>query len=93
MDPETGREVTKNVAAWLDPATRLVTLTTIFEEGPPGTPPVRWTRSDALRLLTVDELASFAVAAGLELEQLAGDHELGPLEPGSDRVILVARKP
>ena len=91
-DPETGREVTKTVAAWFDPATRLVTLTTIFEDGLPGAPAVRWTRADALRLITVDELASFARTAGLEVEQLAGDHELGPLEPGSDRVVLVARK-
>jgi SAM-dependent methyltransferase len=92
-DPETGRDVTKTVAAWFDPATRLVTLTTIFEEGSPGAAAARWTRIDALRLITVDELASFAEAAGLEVEQLAGDHELGPLEPGSDRVVLVARKP
>lgn len=91
-DPETGNEVTKTVAAWFDPATRLVTLTTIFEEGAAGEAPIRWTRSDALRLITVDELASFADAAGLEVEQLAGDHGLGPLEPGSERVVLVARK-
>jgi SAM-dependent methyltransferase len=92
-DPETGAEVTKTVAAWFDSATRLVTLTTIFEEGAPGAAPARWTRVDALRLITVDELASFAGAAGLEVEQLAGDHELGPLAPDSDRVVLVARKP
>ena len=91
-DPETGNAVTKTVAAWFDPATRLVTLTTIFDEGPPGESPIRWTRSDALRLVTVDELASFATAAGLQVEQLAGDHELGPLQPDSERVVLVARK-
>ena len=91
-DPETGNAVTKTVAAWFDPATRLVTLTTIFNEGPPGEPPIRWTRSDALRLVTVHELVSFATAAGLEVEQLAGDHELGPLQPDSERVVLVARK-
>jgi hypothetical protein len=84
--------VTKTVAAWLDPATRLVTLTTIFDEGEPGQPPVRWTRSDALRLVTVDELASYAEAAGLVVEQLAGDYALGPLDAGSDRVVLIARK-
>ena len=37
-DPETGREVTKTVAAWYDPIRRLVTLTTIFEEGGEGPP-------------------------------------------------------
>ena len=92
-DPDTGSEVTKTVAAWFDSATRLVTLTTIFEEGAPGAAPARWTRVDALRLITVDELASFARAAGLEVEQLAGDHELGSLAPDSDRVVMVARKP
>ena len=92
VDPETGHEVTKTVAAWFDPATRLVTLTTIFEEAEQGGAPIRWTRSDALRLLTADELGAYAAAAGLEVEQLAGDHDLGPLEPGSDRVVLVARK-
>jgi len=92
-DPETRLEVTKAVAAWFDPVTRLVTLTTIFEEGRPGDPPARWMRSDALRLVTVDELASFATAAGLVVEQLAGDHQLGPLEPVSDRVVLIARRP
>jgi hypothetical protein len=92
-DPETGRDVTKTAAAWLDPANRLVTLMTLFDEGLPGEPPVRWTRTDALRLITPDELAGFAAAAGLEVEQLAGDHELGRLGPGSDRVVLVARRP
>ena len=92
-DPEAGRTVTKTVAAWFDPATRLVTLTTMFDEGQAGDPPARWTRSDALRLLTVDELVSFAEAAGLEIEQLAGGYDLGPLEPGSDRAVMVARRP
>jgi SAM-dependent methyltransferase len=91
-DPETGNQVTKTVAAWFDPGSRLVTLTTIFDEGHAGASPIRWTRSDALRLVTVDELVAFAREAGLEVEQLAGDHGLGPLEGGSDRVILVARK-
>jgi SAM-dependent methyltransferase len=92
-DPETGRQVTKTAAAWFDPATRLVTLTTLFDEGVPGEPPIRWTRSDALRLVNVDELVAYTEAAGLEVDQLAGDHDLGPLEPGSERVVLIARKP
>jgi ubiquinone/menaquinone biosynthesis C-methylase UbiE len=92
-DAATGREVTKQLAAWYEHLRRLVTLTTIFEEGAPGQPPSRWIRQDALRLISADELAAFATDAGLEVEQLAGDHELGPLDPASDRVILVARKP
>ena len=92
-DPDTGREVTKQMAAWYEHLHRLATLTTIFEEAAPGEAPVRWIRQDALRMVSPDELVGFAEAAGLEVEQLAGDHALGPLEPGSDRVVLVARKP
>jgi len=91
-DPETGLEVTKQSAAWFDPTSRLVTLTTIFEEGAPGTAPVRWTRHDALRFITADELVSYATDAGLQVELLAGDHDLSPLSPGSDRAVLLARK-
>jgi len=91
-DRETGREVTKQLAAWYEHLHRTVTLTTIFDEGTPGTPPARWVRQDALRLISADELIGFADAAGLEIERLAGDYDLRPLEPGSDRVVLVARK-
>ena len=91
-EPATGLEVTKTSAAWFDPTSRRVTLTTIFEEGAPGGPTVRWLRNDALRLVTADELIGYAADAGLEVEQLGGDHELGPLGAGADRVVLVARK-
>ena len=93
VDPASGREVTKTAAAWYDETTRVVTLVTMFEEGPPGAAPVRWTRSDAMRLIGADELRAFAEDAGLVVEQLAGDHELGPFGPGSERAVLVARRP
>jgi SAM-dependent methyltransferase len=93
IDPASGAQVTKASAAWFDPTRRLVTLTTVFEEGEQGAPPVRWTRSDALRLVTADELMAYAADAGLMVEQMAGDHDLGPLGAGADRVVLVARKP
>jgi SAM-dependent methyltransferase len=92
-DPETGLEVTKQSAAWFDPVARVVTLVTLFDEGRPGEPPIRWTRNDVLRFVTVDELISYATDAGLQVEQVAGDHELNPLSPGSDRAVLLARKP
>ncbi|HEX3266226.1 MAG TPA: class I SAM-dependent methyltransferase [Candidatus Limnocylindrales bacterium] len=92
-DPDTGHQVTKTMAAWYDHVRRLVTLTTFFDEGDPGAAPVRWLREDPLRLIGVDELVGFARDAGLDIDRLAGDHDLEPLEPGSDRVVLVARKP
>jgi SAM-dependent methyltransferase len=92
-DPETGRHVTKVAAAQHDASTGIVSLTTIFEEGGQGGPVIRWVRRDVLRLASADELRDFATGAGLEVETVAGDYDLGPLGGGGDRAILVARKP
>jgi SAM-dependent methyltransferase len=92
-DPATGRDVVKLAAAWYDGATRAVTVTTIFDEAGPGEPPARWTRVDALRLISADELRVAAEDAGLIVEVVAGDYDLTPLGPGADRAILVARRP
>ena len=54
---------------------------------------MRWVRVDRLRLVGPDELVGFAEAAGLVVDALAGDYDLGPLELGAERVILVARRP
>lgn len=91
-DPDRGRQVVKSWAATHDAATQSVVLTTIYDEGAPGEPPVRWARRDAMRLVTADELRGFAEAAGLEVEVLAGGYELEPLGSGSDRAVLVARR-
>ena len=92
-DPETGRTVSKTGSAVFDAATGVVRLTTIFDAGRPGEAPVRWVRVDRLRVVGPDELVAFAEAAGLEVDTLAGDYGLGPLEAGADRVVLLARKP
>lgn len=92
-DPATGRTVTKTWSASHDPADQSVTLTTIYDEGLPGRPAVRWVRRDGLRLVTADELVGFAEAAGLRVETLAGGYDLRPLTPGDERAILVARRP
>ena len=91
-DPETGHLVTKTGSAQHDAATGMVTLTTIYEEGPQGAPPARWLRRDRLRLVSADELAGFAEDAGLRVELLAGGYDLDVLGPGSDRVVIVAVK-
>ena len=92
-EPETGRTVTKTGSALWDPVTGTVRLTTIFDAGHPGESPVRWVRVDRLRLVGPDELVAMAEAAGLEVETLAGDYDLGPIELGAERVVLVARRP
>ncbi|HET7701954.1 MAG TPA: class I SAM-dependent methyltransferase [Candidatus Limnocylindrales bacterium] len=92
-EPESGREVTKMAAARHDPATATVDLTAIYEEAAPGDRPVRWIRRDALRLVGADELRAMASAAGLVVDELAGGYGLEPLGPGSERAILIARRP
>ena len=92
-DPETGHTVTKSGSAVWDPGRNAVGLTTIFESGLQGQPPVRWVRVDRLRLVAPEELTAMAEAAGLVIETLAGDYDLGPLEHGSERVVMLARKP
>ncbi len=92
-DPESGHPVTKIASAQHDAARQRVTLTTIYEEGEPGTPPARWVRVDRLRLVSGDELRGMAEDAGLEIEQLAGGYDLEPIGPTSERAILVAVRP
>jgi len=92
IDPETGRQVTKVAAAQHDASSGIVNLTSIFEEGRAGEATARWIRRDVLRLVSADELKDFATSAGLEVETVAGDYDLGPLGSGGDRAILVAHK-
>jgi SAM-dependent methyltransferase len=91
-DPETGRLVVKTTAAVYEPSNACLELTTIYDEGRPGEPAVRWLRSDRLRLVSADELRAFAEDAGLAVETVAGSYDLEPIGPGSERAILVATK-
>jgi SAM-dependent methyltransferase len=91
-DPESGRPVTKIASAQHDAARQAVTLTTIYEEGEPGAPADRWVRVDRLRLVSGDELRGMAEDAGLEVERLAGDYDLGPIGPSSERAVLIAMR-
>lgn len=93
VDPETGRVVVKLGSAVHDAASQTVILTTIYDEGSPGEPAIRWTRTDRLRLVSADELRGFAEDAGLEVEVIAGGYDLEPIGPGSERAILIGVKP
>jgi SAM-dependent methyltransferase len=91
-DPETGRLVVKTASAVYESSSGCLDLTAIYEEGAQGEPPVRWLRTDRLRLVSADELRSFAQDAGLGVELLAGGYDMEPMGPGSERAILVATK-
>ena len=93
VDPETGRTVIKTGSALHDGASQTVHLTTIYDEGAQGEPPIPWSRTDRIRLVGAEELVVFAEAAGLEVELLARGYDLEPIGPGADRAILVAMRP
>ncbi len=91
-DPETGERVAKVASAQHDAATATVTLSQSFDAWPPDGGPLRRTsRVDVLRLVGVDELVGLATAAGLEVERLAGDHQMTAFGPGAERTVLLAR--
>jgi SAM-dependent methyltransferase len=92
-DPETGRTVVKTGAALHDSTSQTVQLTSIYDEGGQGEPPVRWLRSDRVRLVGADELRATAEAAGLIVEVVAGGYDLEPIGPGAGRAVLVAVRP
>jgi SAM-dependent methyltransferase len=92
-DPEHGRWVTKTAAAQHDGAMGTVALTTFFDEGDPGQPPVRWFRRDVVRLTSADEQRALAESAGLEVELISGGYDLEPLGPHDDRLVVLARRP
>lgn len=92
-DVERGVVVTKAGSAIHDAATGTIQLTAIYEESAQGEPVRRWVRHDRLRLVSADELASFAEDAGLEVELVAGGYDLQPLGPGADRAIVIAVRP
>jgi len=88
-----GRVLTKLGSAIHDPSTQVVTLTTIYDEGRPGEPAVRWLRTDRLRLVSADELRALAEDVGFEIETVAGGYGLDPAGPTGERAILVAVRP
>ena len=92
-DPSSGQTVMKSASAVYDSASRALTLTTIFDSFDPGGPVTRHVREDALHLIAAGDLRLYAEDAGLEVEMLAGDYDLAPLQPGDGRAILVARRP
>jgi SAM-dependent methyltransferase len=92
-DPESGRTVIKTGSATHHPATQTIDLTTVYDESDQGETPIRWLRTDRIRLVGADELRGFAEAAGLEVELVAGGYDLAPIGPGSERAILVAVRP
>lgn len=75
-----------------DPAQQVRDLTVIYDvAGPDGL--VRRSRGrHRLRYVSRFELELLLEVAGLRVEDVAGDYDLGPLTPESERMIVVARR-
>jgi len=89
-DPETGDQVSKSVRATFDPGTRRATIDTHFDAVRAGQPPQRVSRRDEVHFPTRGELFEMLHTAGLEPQQIAGGYDMSPLDPDSERVIVVA---
>jgi SAM-dependent methyltransferase len=90
-DPEApGISVARLSSARHDPVTASATLSVFYDATDASGAVRRVMRSDRLHLVSVHQLEEAAVAAGLEVEILAGDHQATPLGPFSPRVVLIA---
>jgi hypothetical protein len=90
-DPEApGTTVVRMSSARHDAVTASTMLTLVYDATDASGHLRRVSRSDRLHLLTVQQLEDAAVSAGLQVEVLAGDHQVTPLGPFSPRVVLIA---
>lgn len=93
IDPETGDEVTKAMAARHDVDADTVELIQIFESTPShGGVLSRVIKTDKLHLISADRLVELAQEAGFGEVRLLWDHLATPYGAASHRAILVARK-
>jgi SAM-dependent methyltransferase len=90
-DAEMGEHVSKSTAARYSSGDRTARITTLFDAWRDGAAPVRTLREDTITFTTADELMRFAEDAGLAVETIGGDYEMGQFDGDSDRVVMVCR--
>jgi hypothetical protein len=90
-DPQTGEHVSKTTSARYQSAARRATVTSFFDAWHDGEGPRRTMRHDTVSFISAAELGSLAEAAGLRVDQVAGDYEMGDFAADSDRVVMVCR--
>jgi SAM-dependent methyltransferase len=88
-DDETGARVSKATAATYDSAARTARVTSFFDAWRDGQAPVRVAREDTVTFISADELERFAADAGLSVNTIAGDYEMGLFAADSERVVMV----
>jgi SAM-dependent methyltransferase len=88
-DEANGTIVSKTTAARYDSATRTAYVTSFFDEWRATNSPTRTIRQDTVTLVSVDELEQYARDAGLIVDTIGGDYEMGHFAPDSERVVMV----
>ena len=86
-----GGHVAKQTSATYASATRVAQVTSLFDEWRDGEGATRTMRRDTISFVSADELERYAADAGLEMETIAGDYEMGHFATDSDRVVMVCR--
>jgi SAM-dependent methyltransferase len=90
-DPEApGTVVTRMSSARYDAVTASTTLSVLYDATDATGHTRRVTRTDRLHLVTAGWLEDAAMAAGLSVEMLAGDHQATRLGPLAERAVLMA---
>jgi SAM-dependent methyltransferase len=91
LDEPVGRQVAKLWSARYEPAAAVARITTQYDSWPTdGGPVQRLSRTDEMHLIGAHELIALAEQAGLRPDNVAGDFEMTPLAPDSQRIVLVA---
>lgn len=91
-DRESAKSVSKTTAARYDSGARIAHITSFFDAWRDGEPPARTSRQDTISFLNADELERFATDAGLVVETVAGDYEMGQFGTDSERVVMVCSR-
>jgi SAM-dependent methyltransferase len=90
-DPASGENVSKTTAATHDEEAGTAEITTFYDAWHDGDQPRRTHRRDDVSFLGSTELLAMLESAGLEPEMTAGDYDMSPFEPDSERLIVVCR--
>jgi SAM-dependent methyltransferase len=90
-DGETGQRVAKSWSATYDEARNKASITTYFDVGVDARAGSRTVREDEIWFVGAAELIRLAQGAGLNVEIVAGDYELGGPTDQSERVVLICR--
>jgi len=91
-DEANGEHVAKTTSARYQPAARRAEVTSFFDAWREGQAARRTLRTDRITFMSSDELVALAEAAGLHVDQLSGDYEMGDFAADSNRVVMVCHR-